>query len=374
MRKFVSIFLAGIIVLFSSVISVNAQSIKTSASAHILYCADNKKVLLEKNAYSPMGMASTTKIMTALIALEEQNPLETLVTFNEEMQAEGSSMYLETGEKLTLFELCKGMLAASGNDAANAVAISLCGSLEDFAVRMNRKAQEIGMKSTNFVTPSGLPDENHYSTAYDMALLMAYAMENPHFREITGERSVDVKFVSPKGKTTTYENHNRLLSLYEPCVGGKTGYTIQDGRCLVTCSEKDNLTLVAVTFDDGNDWEDHISLYNYGFENYSALSVSIEDSTFETVVVGGKYPLSLVPERSQTLVLKKDKADAVTSKAFIPPVCFTPVKKGENYGKLIFESEGEILLEVPLVAKESIDGEKSNFIIRFFRNLYYRLF
>lgn len=185
-----------------------------------------------------MKPASTTKIMTSLITLEEAASCNSEVTFKQEMVAEGSSMYLKVGEKVRLSDLASGMMMASGNDAANAAAYTISGSPEKFSQRMNEKAKQIGMTNTNFVTPSGLDDDNHYSSAKDMALLMSYALENDDFANLTAKKSVTVEFLEPKSKKTAYANHNRLLSLYPYCTGGKTGYTTVAGRCLVSSAKK----------------------------------------------------------------------------------------------------------------------------------------
>lgn len=172
-----------------------------------------------------MSMASTTKIMTTLITLEHAQANNKEVTFNKNMVAEGSSMYLKEGYKLRLSDLATGMMTVSGNDAANASAISISGSVEEFSKLMNDKAKQIGMSSTHFVTPSGLDDDNHYSTAVDMAHLMNYAMSNNDFAQLTAKKNVKVDYISPKDMSITYGNHNRLLSLYQYCNGGKTGFT-----------------------------------------------------------------------------------------------------------------------------------------------------
>ena len=152
---------------------------------------------------------------------------------------------------------------------------------------MNEKAKQIGMTNTNFVTPSGLDDDNHYSSAKDMALLMSYALENDDFANLTAKKSVTVEFLEPKTKKTAYANHNRLLSLYPYCTGGKTGYTTVAGRCLVSSAKKDGVTLVCVTLNDRNDWNDHISLYDYAFEKYRGVDCKDADFCADIPCVGG---------------------------------------------------------------------------------------
>ena len=186
-----------------------AQGPGVSAKAAIVYCADNGKVLFAKNEAEKLSMASTTKIMTAMLTLEAAQADNREVTITQEMVAvEGSSMGLKPGNVVTLETLARGMLLSSGNDAANAAALTLAGSQEEFAAMMNEKAAQIGMTNTHFVTPSGLDDDDHYTTAYDMALLAAYAMEFPIFQEIASQRSMQVEFINPPMKVTL-SNHNR---------------------------------------------------------------------------------------------------------------------------------------------------------------------
>ena len=228
-----------------------------SATAAVLLDADTGEILYEKNARQQMLIASITKIMTALVALEGA-PLQQEITVTQAHMVEGSSMYLAPGEHVTVEELLYGLMLCSGNDAALALAEGCCGSVEAFVAQMNDKAAQLGMTDTSFANPNGLDDENHYSTALDMARLAAYAVENPAF----------VRFCSTIQLSTaqrTMSNHNRLLRSLEGCIGLKTGYTMAAGRTLVSCVVRDGRTLVAVTLQDGDDWADHQTLYEYGF-------------------------------------------------------------------------------------------------------------
>ena len=233
-----------------------AEAMEVSATAAVLMDADSGRLLYEKNGGRRMLIASTTKLMTALVALE-QGDLQREITVTGSHMAEGSSMYLRPGEKLTLETLLYGLLLRSGNDAALAVTDCM-GGLAPFVERMNEKAAELGMEHTCFANPNGLDDENHYSTAEDMARLAAAAMEEPVLRRIASTKTARVG-----GRTMT--NHNKLLSRVEGCVGLKTGYTRAAGRTLVSCAERDGVRLVAVTLQDGDDWNDHAALYDRGF-------------------------------------------------------------------------------------------------------------
>ena len=233
-----------------------AEAVEVSATAAVLMDADSGRLLYEKNGEKRMLIASTTKLMTALVALE-QGGLQQEITVTGGHMAEGSSMYLRPGEKLTLETLLYGLLLCSGNDAALAVTECM-GGVAPFVARMNEKAAELGMENTHFANPNGLDDEEHYSTAEDMARLAAAAMDDPVLRRVASTRTARIG-----GRTLT--NHNKLLSRVEGCVGLKTGYTRAAGRTLVSCAERDGVRLVAVTLQDGDDWNDHASLYEQGF-------------------------------------------------------------------------------------------------------------
>ena len=233
-----------------------AEALEVSATAAVLMDADMGQVLYEKNGDRQMLIASTTKIMTALVVLEHAAP-DDVITVTPDHMAEGSSMYLKAGETVRVEELLYGLLLCSGNDAA--LALTECaGGLTPFVALMNEKAAALGMARTSFANPNGLDSDGHYSTARDMAVLAAAAVENPTFRRICSSRSVTIG-------QRTMENHNRLLRQMEGCVGLKTGYTQAAGRTLVSCTERDGCRLVAVTLQDGNDWADHAALYDYGF-------------------------------------------------------------------------------------------------------------
>ncbi len=374
---FVVIFL---FVIFMSCFSVSAkadtETIGVSAQSAVLYCVNNDTVLFEKNSNKKMSMASTTKILTTLIALEHSQAEDKEVTFTKEMIAEGSSMYLKEGYKLHLSDLATGMMTVSGNDAANAVAISISGSIEEFSKVMNSKAQQIGMTSSSFVTPSGLDDENHYSTALDMAHLMAYAMSNNSFAELTAKKNARVDFISPEDMSITYGNHNRLLSLYEYCNGGKTGFTKKSGRCLVTSAEKDGVKLIAVTLNAPDDWNDHINMYNYGFSKVTAVTDVDKNYTINTDVVGGtENSVAIKPVKAIDYVKPADSNIEVTRKVIIDSFLYAPIEKGEVVGTAQYYLDNKLLCEVPLVTTTNVEYktvEKGFFesIAEFFKNIF----
>lgn len=240
--------------------SVNAAP-TTSARAGILIDADTGEILYEHNANTPSLIASTTKIMTAVVVLEHL-PLQQVVKIpNEAVGIEGSSMYLKAGETLSVQDLLYGMMLHSGNDAAVALALICAGSVEEFVDLMNLKAQKLGLKNTHFENPNGLDGDTHYSSAYDLAALTRYALKNDDFAKIVSTPKITIG-----GRTLT--NHNRLLWSCEGCIGVKTGYTKAAGRILVSAAERNGRKLIAVTIHDGDDWKDHTQLYEYGFSLY----------------------------------------------------------------------------------------------------------
>ena len=361
MKKVMSAVLSVLLVFsFSVTVSAEDNAVPSvSAQSYVLYCADNGKIICSKDENKQMKPASTTKLMTSLIALEEAASGNKKVKFTDEMIAEGSSMYLKVGEVVTLKDLASGMMMASGNDAANATAISISGSTEKFAAKMNERAQQIGMKNTHFVTPSGLDDEEHYSTAYDLAVLMSYALENEDFAQLTSQKSATVNFIEPSSKKTTYSNHNKLLSLYEYCIGGKTGYTMAAGRCLVSASKKDGLTLICVTLNDKNDWNDHISLYDYGFSQYSCYSSADTEFFADIPCVGGESDtVTVTGEKNASIVIPSEDKDRVSRKVYIDSFVYAPIKKNEAVGRIEYLIDDKVISVVDLIAVDKINSKK----------------
>ena len=370
MKRLLCIAFAALMLISASVLPACSAEISTSAEAYALYCPDNGELLLSSDPDERLSMASTTKIMTALITLEYADEDNKTVEFTDEMAAEGSSMYLKTGERVTLDDLAVGMLMQSGNDAANAAAIAIAGSIEGFASMMNLRAAEIGMVNTRFVTPSGLDDDGHYSTARDMALLMAEAMENPRFGEITSQTSMTVHFIEPQGKFVTYPNHNKLLRMYESCIGGKTGYTDSSGRCLVTAARRDGLTLIAVTLNDRHDWRDHISLYDFGFENYRAVHPDTDCPDTIDIAGGVGDTVSLYAGDPPVIILPRDKAPALQTGIYLPAFVYAPVKADDTAGKIIYTVNGETVGETPLLFAEDVEyNDKKRSLLQFIKDL-----
>ena len=339
--------------------AVASEAMETQAEAFVVYCVENGSVVLSGNENKRMKPASTTKLMTTLLTLEEAAKNDRVITFTKEMIAEGSSMYLEVGEQLRLSDLAAGMMMCSGNDAANAAAVSLAGSARKFAALMNARAEQLGMAHTHFVTPSGLDDEAHFTTAYDLALLMAAGLRNKAFAQLTSQKSATVRFARPADKTVTYNNHNRLLRLCEGCIGGKTGYTTAAGRCLVSAARRGGITLICVTLNDRDDWNDHIALYDSGFARLERYQSSDSGVRLQLPCTGGENStLTVRGARDVSLVVEKGQSDAIERKILAEPFAYAPVKAGDVLGRIAYSLDGRLLDCVELVAAEDAAARK----------------
>lgn len=251
----------------------NITSLNVSAEHAVLMELESGRVLFEKDAHEKKRIASITKIMTAILAIESGKLDETVTVSNQAFGTEGSSLFLARGQKMKLEDLVYGLMLRSGNDAAVAIAEHVGGSLDGFVFMMNKKAEEIGMRNSSFTNPHGLDNtENHYSTAYDMALLTRYAMNNETFREISSTKEHHAPNPNEKWDYE-WNNKNKMLKLYKYSTGGKTGYTKLAKRTLVSTAEKDGMALVAVTLNAGDDWNDHMALFDAAFEEYTLTTV-----------------------------------------------------------------------------------------------------
>lgn len=303
-----------------------AAGTDNAAQAAIVVHPETGTVLYEKNADARLGIASTTKIMTALVVLEHcalDEPVEILPEYT---AVEGSSMYLRAGETYTVEELLYGMMLVSGNDAAVALACHTAGSVQAFADMMNDKARALGMTGSAFQNPSGLDAEGHYSTARDMAALTCAAMANDTFCAIVATERATVG-----GQTLV--NHNRLLRCYDGAIGVKTGYTKASGRTLVSCAQRGTTRFVCVTLSDPDDWNDHTRLLDWAFANYAYRAVAGDTPVYAVPVLSGTVQVcAAVPEEPAYLLVHPD--DPVVLKTELPRFAFAPVERGAQAGTL----------------------------------------
>lgn len=326
-----------------------------SAQSAVSINAQTGEVLYAHNAYQKRSMASTTKIMTALLLAEEPDLTKTLVTTKEMVTVEGSSMGLLEGDTVSYYALLVGMLLASGNDAANTTAIALAGNTQNFADRMNAKARQIGMKDTHFVTPSGLDDEQHYSTAYDMALLGAYAMNNPVFAKVAASKSIAVEYGNPPYRRTL-TNHNRLLSLYDKSIGVKTGFTKKSGRCLVSAAENENGRVIAVTLNAPDDWNDHIHMLDMGLTALHKTTLRCENELYMHVV-GGTVDRTALQTDPAVLSLTDNSQAKITQRVTLLPFCYAPLSAGETVGKIQYCYEGKVVSSADIQIAEPVPAQ-----------------
>ena len=355
MKKILCLFFSIIIFCGCNVagnVCANSTGFEVSAKACVLIEAQTGRVLFAKNSDEKLSMASTTKIMTTLLCLESGNLDEEFVVDKNAIKVEGSSMGLVEGDVVTKRMLCYGMLLPSGNDAANATAIKLAGSFENFAKMMNERAEKIGMTRTCFVTPSGLEGAGHASTAYDMSLLAREALKNPDFREICSQKTAKVKFGNPP-----YErwltNTNKLLSNYAGTIGVKTGFTDEAGRCLVSACEREGITLICVTLNDCDDWADHAKLYDYGFSATKLTQLAQKPESLNINVVGAeKNSIKIGIKDGLSVATLDGDLSKVTTKVITPPFIYAPVANGEEVGSLEYYWEDKLIDTVPLYALE----------------------
>lgn len=344
-RRFGCFFVA-FLVLFS-IFPCRAAAVGTSATSAILIDVDSGRVLYEQNADAKMLIASTTKILTALVAIREGD-LDAVVTVKKEATlTEGSSMYLKEGEQLTLETLLYGLLLCSGNDAAVAIADAVGGSQAEFVKLMNATAQELGMEHSSFANPNGLDDEKHYSTARDMARLACAAVENETLVRIASTRSVTIG-----GRTMT--NHNKLLAYMDGCIGLKTGYTRAAGRTLVSCAERNGQRLVAVTLQDGNDWADHQALYDYGFSTYPAQRAAVLGQTVKQADVQGGLRGTVPLVAAESFAWPVAASECLETRVELDGPLTAPVTAGTNVGQAVFTLNGTEVGRVDLLCGETV--------------------
>lgn len=331
----------------------SAEPFGVSSASAIVYEPQRGLILYEKDIHTPRPMASTTKIMTGLLALEQGGLDREITVPAEAVRVEGSALGLKGGDTITMRDLVTGLLLESGNDAANVIAYTLDGSLPAFAERMNARAAEIGMEDTTFVTPSGLDEGEHSSSAYDMALLAAEAMNNAEFASICSQKTAVIHLGNPE-REVTVRNHNKLLSLYDDAVGIKTGFTKKSGRCLVSAARRDGVMLITVTLNGGDYWNDHISLYEYGFQQVESVSLPAPVLPALPVAGGESGRVGLTASEPPAVVLPKNTAEQISCRLFAPSFLVAPVEAGSVVGEARYYYKEEEIGRVPLTVCESV--------------------
>ncbi len=339
-----------------------SSSVSVSAESAIMIDAETGRIVYEKNADERLSMASTTKIITAIAAIENGNPADIVTVSENAASTEGSSVWLSPGEKLTLSELLYALLLESGNDAAVAIAEHVGGSAEGFASIMNEVCLKAGASSTNCVTASGLDDEMHYTTASDMAKIARYAMRSEVFREIVSTEKATIPWEG-KDWDRTLVNHNKLLTMYDGVDGIKTGYTKKSGRCLVSSAEKDGWRLIVVTLNAPDDWNDHIKLFDYAYSTYTEDAVLLTKGEVcgEISVVGSKTN-SITYGTDEDVSVRKISDEDFNIEYSIPESLTAPVTKGEKIGTATITFGKEIYKTVDLIALSDIKKDSHPYI------------
>ena len=325
---------------------------EVNAGGIVLIEATTGKILYAKNAHVKLPMASTTKIMTAMLALEHGG-LDALVEITDEAYGEqGSSMYLERGEKISLRDLLYGLMLVSGNDAAVAIAVYIGGSTEGFARLMNQKARELGALNTNFVTPNGLHDDNHYTTAYDLALICQAAMKLPEFRELASTKS----YTTTTGNKKRYlRSKNRILTEYQGGNGIKTGYTGPAGKCLTFAAQRDGMQLIGVVLNCPNMFPDAKRILDYGFAAYKMETIVCKNDVVTRAPVknGIKNVLALIAKQDIMIPVLKEGESAYRTRVVLNGIV-APIAAGDELGRLEVWEENKLLTSTALVAEEEV--------------------
>ncbi|MGE4548733.1 MAG: D-alanyl-D-alanine carboxypeptidase family protein [Intestinibacillus sp.] len=338
MRKIAGLLTAALLCVL---LPVQAQAV--SARSAVVLDGATGQVLFEQNADERLPMASTTKIMTAIVAIENFDIDREYVVKKEYTRVEGSSMYLKEGERITLRDTLYGLMLMSGNDAALAIA-GECGGLQHFVGLMNATAERLGLTNTHFDNPNGLDGETHYTTARELAELAAYGMRNEQFREI-----VSTKSYQAGGRYM--KNHNKLLTLYADCVGVKTGFTKKSGRCLVSAAERNGRRLVAVTLNAPDDWNDHMSMLQSAFQKYQPYTLHEAGAILRTQPVEGGTAMSvdLAAKNTTEIYLTQREYEMLKTVFLGSRFTYAPVEAGDLYGKVEYCVGDTVLAEDDLI-------------------------
>ena len=357
-KRFITLFLLLTILLPRLFVSAE----ESGPVAMILYEPRTGAVLEALHPDEQMLIASTTKIMTALVVLEHCRLHETVEVQPEQIEVEGSSASLQPGEIYTVEELLYGLMLASGNDAACVLAEHAAGSIAAFSELMNEKAESLGLENSHFVNPHGLNDPEHYSSARDLAILTASAMENETFSRIFSTLNYTAHGIE-------YQNHNKLLESLEGCLGGKTGYTRAAGRTLVSCAERNGLRLICVTLNDPDDWEDHRRYYENAFAAYEYLSFPAQEWKQLPVISGNASDVSLYCDAAGALV---HRGARVKTDVSLPRFIFAPVPAEAVVGHVTVLENGRAVFDADILTAHSVARDEADGILPWkrFRSLW----
>ncbi len=332
----------------------SVAAVDISAKAAVVIEAASGRVLWEKNASERLPMASTTKIMTAWLTLLRDDLDVEFTVDSEAIRVEGSSMGLVEGDTVTLRGLAAGMLSVSGNDAANAAAVRIAGTVKRFVALMNDQAAAIGLTDTHFVTPSGLDADEHYSTALDMALLAAAALDCENFSALCSSRNLEVRYGNPP-YLRNLVNSNRLLRSYDGAIGVKTGFTTKAGRCLVSAAQRDGVRLICVTLHAPDDWQDHTKLLDYGFSAVERVEVVAQQTAWQIPVTGTGETVTALCAGQTFVTVLRGESDQIVARVQLPEFLFPPVRAGQVVGQIEYHYNGRVVARAELVTAGGAD-------------------
>ncbi len=331
----------------------NGSALAAGARSSILIDADTGRVLYESNAHEALPMASTTKVMTALLALEKGNLTDKVTASKNAFGVPGTSIYLSQGETLTLEQMLYGLMLASGNDAAVAVAEHIGGTVEEFCRMMTARAEELGCENTVFLTPHGLPNAAHHTTAYDLALITREALKNPTFATIVSTQRATIPWEG-HSYDRVLSNKNKLLSTYPGALGVKTGYTKAAGRCLVFAAQRDGLTVIGVVLNCPDWFTEAAALMDKGFANWQKVTLLSKDEAIRSIpIVSGVAESVTVRALTDVAapVLMDSWPDLVID---LPEYISAGVKKGDIVGSVSLTDNGQVLCTVPVYAETDV--------------------
>jgi len=372
MKRCIALIMLIVMVAVSSVLAVYAGK-DTSARAAVIMDVNSGRVLYCKNMNEKLPMASTTKIMTTLVAIESGKLEETVTVSKKASYTEGSSIYLQVGEKHKVHDLLYGIMLRSGNDAAVAVAEHIGGSIEGFAELMNRKAQEIGAENTHFANPHGLDAAGHYTTAHDLALITAYALKNPVFAEIVSSKKKTIEGPPNENWDRVMINKNKMLWQFDGGDGVKTGFTKKAGRCLVSSATRDGMQLVCVVLNCGPMWEESSVLLEHSFKNYSIEKVVDRSNTLRVVEVknGKEKFVSVKPSEDYSIALGAGEKEKVKLSTKFNGPAEAPLQKGDNAGSLEVYLDNKMLASIKLEYTASVESSSPFFYLKRILRGYY---
>lgn len=338
------------------------KALTPTAKSAILMDASTGRILYSKNANEELPMASTTKIMTALIALDKSNLDKKVKIKKDYVGVEGSSIYLVEDEEISIRDLLYGLMLRSGNDSATAIAGEIAGSTEGFSELMNKRAKNIGALNSNFKNPHGLHDEDHYTTAYDLAIITREAMKYKEFRDICKSKT----WTADRDQNKVFNNKNKTLWQYEGGNGGKTGFTKAAGRCLVSTSTRNGIDLISVVINDGNWFSSCYNLMDYGYENYNSFVIYSKDQFIKSLELlnGNKEKINIVTKDELIIPLRKEERKNIKIVTKLPDQLDAPIKEGQSIGYLQVLLEGELIATTELISKSQVDKKSKKYKIK----------